>query len=713
MRTLSVVVALCGVFAPTPSLSQSYCDPRADAACYQRWCSSQGGRPIYRGNWGCDMSGARGSYSGGGGGAGAVLGRQIGGVLGELIREGLFGNPQREAARQAEMEEQRALQEQENQRIAAEQARQDEDRYQRLRSSLLGVGSGPQLSLMGAQPGGGGLQVLTGEEAERSVNPALAELARAAAWSTLAARASTPEDAAVLADAAFQSVIGGKVNLPPPPPDVKGVPVHPFLPEVEPLKKQYLELRSGPPNAVRPVVEAEQRKVLFTRLEREALEMERTEKAAARRAQARDAARQARELREKAEADLRTARADFERLQYKANDVERGLRALLSSMAALPRKPDSYFYLGFEDASQCFSQNSGPRCDKARALAAEFELCLANYRLGYTAGEKVRKQLLEHAHQSGGRDGQSSVYAITDSRAEGACRYDYVVSYNRGFFDTSVGLGNVAQAPDRKETPAPRPAARRAPSSEVERIINGITASAKEMGLTAKEQVRLKDGLNSLDLVGAGAYEPERITESWANIEARMSSGEVAREAARGDGPGLAGVGTQIGQNDCAIFALATVSGQPYGVVAARATKLISEGEWRSASDRSSPQRAISQKGLNGGEVVLLAEAFGRADIVKPTEFVQTLKAGRPVMVSVVPSNGDINNGHQVVLAKTFQRGVETWYEVIDSTRGPMRRLYMSATELNFLIKENGIAYRPEPKPGTTPDLLRVREGGR
>lgn len=453
---LRLFVAGLGLLAPALSLAQAYCDPRADAACYQRWCTSQGGKPVYRGNWGCDMSGARSGYSGGGGGgAGAELGRQIGGVLGALIREGLFGNPQQDALRQAEMEAQRNFQEQERQRIAAEQVRQDDARYQRLRTSLLDFSPGPQLSLMGTQRGGSGLQLLLGEDAERSTNPALAELARAAAWSTLAARASSPEDAVVLADAAFQSLIGGKVDLPPPPPDVKGVPVHPLLPEVEPLKKQYLELRTQLPNAIGPVVDAEQRRATFLRLERESLEMERTAKEAAKRAQARDAARQARELREKAEAELRSARADFQRQQYKANDVEQGLRALLSSMALPPRKPNSYFYLGFEDASQCFSQNSGPRCDKARAPAAEFDQCLANYRQGYTAGEKVRKEMLDRAFQWGGRDGLAGIYAINDAKAEGPCRYDYVVSYNRGYFDTTVSGGSIAQVPARIDVPAP------------------------------------------------------------------------------------------------------------------------------------------------------------------------------------------------------------------------------------------------------------------
>jgi hypothetical protein len=233
------------------------------------------------------------------------------------------------------------------------------------------------------------------------------------------------------------------VNLPPPPPDVRGVPVHPLLPEVEPLKRQYLDLRAGPPNAVGPVAEAENRRNLFMRLEAQArakltmyqgVRKTPTPDAAKEEQRLNDAVKEARQLREKAEKDLREARADFQRKQYEVNSVEQGLRALLSSFAAGERKPDSYYYLGFEDGSQCFSQNAGPRCDKARAPAADYQNCLASYRLGYTAGETIKKQMLEHALASGRRDAPTGVQAITDSRAEGPCRYEYVMSYNNGYF---------------------------------------------------------------------------------------------------------------------------------------------------------------------------------------------------------------------------------------------------------------------------------------
>ena len=57
------------------------------------------------------------------------------------------------------------------------------------------------------------------------------------------------------------------------------------------------------------------------------------------------------------------------------------------------------------------------------------------------------------------------------------------------------------------------------------------------------------------------------------------------------------------------------------------------------------------------------------------------------------------------MLTKVFQHAGETWFEMMDSNQGPQQRLYVSATELNTVMQENGVAFRPEP--GTTPRLLR------
>jgi len=58
-----------------------------------------------------------------------------------------------------------------------------------------------------------------------------------------------------------------------------------------------------------------------------------------------------------------------------------------------------------------------------------------------------------------------------------------------------------------------------------------------------------------------------------------------------------------------------------------------------------------------------------------------------------------------VPLTKVFEHQGARWYEMIDSNQGPLRRLYLSATELGTMQKENGIAFRPEDR--TTPALLR------
>ena len=101
----------------------------------------------------------------------------------------------------------------------------------------------------------------------------------------------------------------------------------------------------------------------------------------------------------------------------------------------------------------------------------------------------------------------------------------------------------------------------------------------------------------------------------------------------------------------------------------------------------------------------MLAEAFGQAEIVPSSAFAKTLNEGRPVMVTVVPENGNVDEGHEVVLTKAFQYGGARWYETMDSNQGAQRRLYVKAGELNTLLKENGVAFHPEP--GTTPKILR------
>jgi hypothetical protein len=229
-------------------------------------------------------------------------------------------------------------------------------------------------------------------------------------------------------------------------------------------------------------------------------------------------------------------------------------------------------------------------------------------------------------------------------------------------------------------------------------VISGINTLAKRLEWNADKLIRLDKALNNLSLDSSVTRETQ-VGRVWQDIKARSEDRDIAQEASRGEGPGyFPGAGTQTpGHQDCAIFALANAAQLPYGVVAARACELIRDGEWRSAAERANPQKTIEEIGLNGGEVIMLAEAFGKAEVVSPVDFARTLKNGRPVLVNLA--------GHEVVLTKTFLHGKETWYEMMDSYQGPMQRLYMSDKELNSLLKEKGVSFRPER--GTVPKLLR------
>lgn len=235
--------------------------------------------------------------------------------------------------------------------------------------------------------------------------------------------------------------------------------------------------------------------------------------------------------------------------------------------------------------------------------------------------------------------------------------------------------------------------------------IRTIGALARRQQWDTKERDRLARALKALTVDGDRNATAAMIQQSWRDILARGDDKKFAQAASSGEGPGLPGAGTQTQFEDCAIFALANAAHLPYGVVAARATQFIREGEWRPAAERADPQKTIQQRGLMGGEVVLLAEAFGQVEVVASTAFAKTLKQGRPVMVNVIPASGNMSAGHQVVLTKTFQHGNETWYEMMDSNQGPMRRLYLSHKELNTILQENGVVFTPEP--GTVPQLLR------
>ena len=240
------------------------------------------------------------------------------------------------------------------------------------------------------------------------------------------------------------------------------------------------------------------------------------------------------------------------------------------------------------------------------------------------------------------------------------------------------------------------------------RVINGIEALARRWGWSATKLARLDRDLRALD-IGGPIPSQDDIRQAWRDILARGQDPELVREASQGGGLGFAGAGLQTTHADCAVFAIANATGRPYGFIAARATQIMNEGDWRDPAARAAPRAAIESRGLNGGEVVMLAEIFGRGEVTPSADFARTLQEGRPVMVNVVATNGDYRVGHEVVLTKTFQHDGQTWYVMLDSYQDGQARRFVSAKELSTMLKENGVAYRPNPR--RTPGLLRDGSG--
>jgi hypothetical protein len=230
---------------------------------------------------------------------------------------------------------------------------------------------------------------------------------------------------------------------------------------------------------------------------------------------------------------------------------------------------------------------------------------------------------------------------------------------------------------------------------------------AKQEGWSSEEQARLGKALNDLGMDGDPNAKPEQVSDAWKTITTRDKDAnlDLAKKASQGDGPVLYGAGQQTVHQDCVVFAVATAAGQPYGVVAARANEIVQKVEGYENS-----QQVIEKNGLWGEQVVMLAETFGQAEVIPSSDFAKVLKEGSPVLVAVrvpsdVPKNDNPYNKHQVVLSKVFQNGHNTWYEMIESNTGPLQRLYLTEKQLQTVIWEKGVIFRPDP--GTTVPLLR------
>lgn len=236
-------------------------------------------------------------------------------------------------------------------------------------------------------------------------------------------------------------------------------------------------------------------------------------------------------------------------------------------------------------------------------------------------------------------------------------------------------------------------------------FIPAMLAAARAQGLSEDEIRRAELALDNLGLKSVQPRNRQRATEIWSNMRRRSLDPAFLQAAARGAGSRLFESGWQSGRyDDCALFALATAADIPYGVVAASTNELLAKASWRVETDRKDTRRVFQLAGgLNGGEVIVLAELFGRAAIVRPDAFASTVSGGRPILISVATAG---RSNHQVVLTRTFKHQGSTWFELIDSgQKNVTQHLFLTATELTSLLRENGVTVAPEKK--RAPRLLR------
>lgn len=224
-------------------------------------------------------------------------------------------------------------------------------------------------------------------------------------------------------------------------------------------------------------------------------------------------------------------------------------------------------------------------------------------------------------------------------------------------------------------------------------VAGALVEYAQANGWSAADLKGIEDGIKNWRTYAD--YDAKKVNATWADIAARTGDAALTKSAARVKGFSSTGAGTQRSYNDCAIFAIASAAGVPYGAAAAVATKLIAEGKWRHPDERAKPQATIKSRGLMGGEVLMLAEYYGRASVITQDAFEATLAASRPVTVAVYPRNGTSQDGHQIVLTKAFRDGGTLWFQALDSNNGTLAKVFVRSDELTALIKETGIAYAP------------------
>lgn len=219
---------------------------------------------------------------------------------------------------------------------------------------------------------------------------------------------------------------------------------------------------------------------------------------------------------------------------------------------------------------------------------------------------------------------------------------------------------------------------------------------------TRVDEARVRNFLSSSPMPG-WAYDHALVSKTWAAVLEENPDGTTIRNATTFASPAVRS-GTMVerqdfGQqatNSCALHAIANALQIPLTDVWSRTAEIFEAAYGGTTNERKDINVALS-KGLYSEEFAVIAESLGRIEVVGPKRFSALIAAGKPVLVHLAVPDTSGNMGHEVVLDRTFQMNGETWYEMVDSNQtGQWDRRFLSASELNVLLKEKGLVVHPE-----------------
>jgi hypothetical protein len=396
--------------------------------------------------------------SGGGGGPGLTslqqmqlnLAGQAGTLLGSMLRDALFGNPQsgqgageraaREAAERAAEETRRA----EIQRALEAERRRLEETRDRLLASLRTLGGTPELAIRGVDSGPE-LQFRLDETlaprfAELPPNSAMAQLTGAVFLSGQAAAAPNDEEAAVLARAAFDSAMGAGVDLPVPPSTRAVALDDAAVARIEAARAGYRQAMEQVNTELAKLAEAEQQLAVAHRVldraradlasERDAFMRNPSPQLKPRIVRAERIEQEALKLVNGQDAYAAARRAAVEKIAPKLADPPNN--PLNEPTVWQTQQAIGAYLRGLLDGALCLPSSADLYCAGTGPLQAK---CGQSYAGGFRRGERAKEARLREAHTIGvaARAGGDSFVGFDHPRSGGTCRVKWLQSFYSGF----------------------------------------------------------------------------------------------------------------------------------------------------------------------------------------------------------------------------------------------------------------------------------------